>query len=528
MSAMAAPTSRNTLSLGYSVPAGDEVAIPLHHMVVCGLTQMSGKTTTLEALAWRASESNRVLAFSTKPHEGSFKGAATVRPFFREQCDWEYVQDLLEASLQERLKFERSWIIQACKGARSLGEVHSNVRAALGKARGISHSVYTNLDAYLEKVLPEIRRIKFADALELAASKVGVMQLAGMRTEVQSLVIRSVASEVWRRHRNTILIIPEAWKFLPQARGNPVKRAVERLVREGAAAGNFLWIDSQDITGCDKQILKSIEVWLLGRQRERNEIRRMLDQIPASTKPRPEDIAQLPIGQFIACFGHQVVRTYVRPDWMDPDMARAVATGTTSVHRAIAERKQSAAAEMEEEGEDMSRIADLERQLEDLTRENAQLQDQLRKASAAPAPTAPAYQPIVSTSGNQRPATSSAPSSNGDGLVDEVLRRLRTDPQLIGVIDRDPKIVIHHQPVEITIEGTTLRGRLARLLHEGFFDEAKNGNSAFNELKRRGASVAKPNVYRELDKLAEWGFVTKEPTGGYLAIAAAKRRLGFG
>ena len=66
-----------------------------------------------------------------------------------------------------------------------------------------------------------------------------------------------------------------------------------------------------------------------------------------------------------------------------------------------------------------------------------------------------------------------------------------------------------------TIEATdqTLFGRLALLITEGFFDEPRNGNQAFVELKRRGKSTAKPNVYRELDRLAEQGFLTKQDGG---------------
>jgi hypothetical protein len=40
----------------------------------------------------------------------------------------------------------------------------------------------------------------------------------------------------------------------------------------------------------------------------------------------------------------------------------------------------------------------------------------------------------------------------------------------------------------------------------------------FVELQRRGQSTAKPNVYRELDKLALHGFLTKED-GGYRVVA---------
>lgn len=534
MSAVPAVNNSPTLlRLGYAVGTGDEVTIPLHHLVVCGLTQMSGKTTTLEALAWRAAEYGAVLAFSTKPHEDQFDGAGTVAPFFRERCDWEYVQDLLEASLQERLKFERSWIIQACKGARSLSEVQANVRAALAKARGISHSVYTNLDAYFDKVLPEIRRIKFAPKLALEAGAVGVMRIESMRTEVQSLVIRSVISEVWAHHRNTIVILPEAWKFLPQARGNPVKRGAERLVREGAVSGNFLWIDSQDITGVDKQILKSMEVWLLGRQREHNEIRRMLAQIPSAAKPKPEAIARLPLGQFIACFGDRVVQVYVQPDWMPDQQARDIALGKMGVHQALAywHRHRPERPKPKSLEEDMSRIAELEEALESLKKENENLRAQVAAANDAPGKD---VAPIRAHDHERRRPSAGRSELDGasvsplagdvDAIVAEVLRRVRSDPQALSVIVCDPQIRIHHQPVELRIDGDSLRGRLARLIQEGWFDEARNGNAAFNELKRRGARIAKPNVYRELDKLSEWGFVTREPAG-YQAVASAKRRV---
>ncbi len=58
-------------------------------------------------------------------------------------------------------------------------------------------------------------------------------------------------------------------------------------------------------------------------------------------------------------------------------------------------------------------------------------------------------------------------------------------------------------------------------ISEGFFDSGKTGNSAYEECKRRGFSTAKPNVYRELDKLAAMGFLTKGP-GGYSTVPGMK------
>lgn len=84
-----------------------------------------------------------------------------------------------------------------------------------------------------------------------------------------------------------------------------------------------------------------------------------------------------------------------------------------------------------------------------------------------------------------------------------ILRLLTVKPELRVAVDR---------PV-LDLEGATLRGRLARLLADGFFKEPATGHRAFQELERRGLKTAKPNVYKELDKLAELGFLTKEERG---------------
>lgn len=63
---------------------------------------------------------------------------------------------------------------------------------------------------------------------------------------------------------------------------------------------------------------------------------------------------------------------------------------------------------------------------------------------------------------------------------------------------------------------------LAVLISEGFFDSGATGNATFEELKRRGKSIAKSSVYGAADQLAEKGFLTKEASGGYKAVAGMK------
>ena len=103
-------------------------------------------------------------------------------------------------------------------------------------------------------------------------------------------------------------------------------------MRKGAALGNFVWIDSQDMAGVAKVLLRAATVWLIGVQREANELKRNLANIPADIrKPKPADIARLGKGQFFACWKDRTVKVYVQPAWLDETRARAVATGELMV-----------------------------------------------------------------------------------------------------------------------------------------------------------------------------------------------------
>lgn len=317
---------KSVVHLGFEVGSGASVDIPVSHLAIAGQTQMAGKTTACEALASRSDL--RVLAFLTKRGEGSFTQANGVQPYFHEEVNWQYVASILEASRGEKLKFERAWIIRASKGARSLVDVHANVRKAMETAKGLSADVYLTLDAYLDEVVPQIQRTKWASTIELQPG-INVMNLGSITEAMQHLVIRSVLTWVLANGSKTAVVIPEAWKFIPQSRGTPVKLAAEAYVRQGAAMRNFLWLDSQDLGGIDKGILRSVSVWLLGVQREANEIKRTLDNIPGiPSKPKPSEIATLGLGEFFACWADKRVKTYVQPVWMEEGEAHSVAMGS--------------------------------------------------------------------------------------------------------------------------------------------------------------------------------------------------------
>jgi len=329
-------TNSNVL-LGFTVPEGKPCHIPLHHIAVTGMTSLSGKTTTTEAiLRRRPGKDSSILAhkslvFLTKRGEKTFADAHRVPPFYRERFDWEYVRGLLEASMHERLKFETPWIIRICKHSNSLTSVRRGITQALNRKglRDFDRNIYTLLAAYLDKVLPVLSQAKeqFVDELLLQPG-INVMDLTPWYTneEVQMLVIRSCMEQILQHENDVIVALPEAWKMLPQSRNTPVKLYFEKFIREGATNGNYLIIDAQDLGGVDKTPLRQVSVWIMGKMMEANEVERLLKQtlglkVPAKT------VQTLPLGHFIVAHGQAVETVYVWPHGVPEEMAKKVARG---------------------------------------------------------------------------------------------------------------------------------------------------------------------------------------------------------
>lgn len=323
------------IKLGYETPSGKEVYIDLSHLIVTGITQLSGKTTTLEALINRSQPLLlKAIVFKTKRGEKSFSTGHQITPFFKNRSDYEFVRSLIESYSRERLSIEKGSLMDLCKGTSRLEDIKEKVSIALEKKkiRGIEKEIYTRLGHYLDNLIPQIKEANLSTNLSLHLG-VNIMNLESFSDELQSLIIQAVADEVLNSRTTTVIVIPEAWKFLPQKRNNPCKRAVEALIRQGAANNNFVWIDSQDMAGVDKTPLKQISSWILGYQAERNEVKHTLDQIPLPPGARPavDEVMKLHTGHFYLADRHQVLKVYVQPSWMPDRQALDVAKGKISV-----------------------------------------------------------------------------------------------------------------------------------------------------------------------------------------------------
>src|SRR3990167_4511725 len=113
------------IKLGYEVKTGKIVEIKNSHLIVTGITQLSGKTTTLEALIKRSKL--RAIVFKTKVGEKSFTEGTEIPPFFRDRSDYEFVKSLIEAYAKEKLMIEKGTLMELCKGSASLIDIKKRV-----------------------------------------------------------------------------------------------------------------------------------------------------------------------------------------------------------------------------------------------------------------------------------------------------------------------------------------------------------------------------------------------------------------
>lgn len=477
---------QHEIPLGFEVGTGEAVSIPLRHLCVTGQTQEAGKTTALEAMISRSK--NKAIAFVTKRGERSFESGRRIPPYFQERVDWEFVESILEAIMRQKMKFERAWIVRSTKGAHTLADVRRNVAEAMSKTkRPMDADIYMLLGEYLDKVLPLLARLPKADRIDLQPG-LNVMDLRSYPDELQMLIVASSVRWIHQREEGVETILPEAWKFAPQGRNTPVIVEVRKIAREGAGLKNYLWIDSQDIAGVEKEILRAAAVWLIGVQREAHEIERALNSIPRGIKrPSAGEIPTLSLGEFFVCWGQHVKKVYVQPAWMSSGDARAVALGKKVADDFSPPKRHEA---------------------EDDTLDYKQAYDEAQQTIKRLESRIAALESMSSDRKKPAPSTPASVPSNGDTPIMALAKGI-------------PEIDLTVRRYTVQADDSTLMGRMALLLTEGFFDSPKGNTDVVQALARRGKTTMAPRVSEAFTKLAEMGFLTKEDSG-YLAVSGMK------
>jgi len=505
--------------LGFEVETGKPIYLPLHHTAFTGMTQKAGKTTAIEAAAMRSGL--RAVTFRTKRGEVGFETTGKeIEPYFRERSDWRYVESLIEATLTESQRFNRSWIIRACEGTKTLSEVWNNIKEAKKKARGLALSVYTNLDAYLKIVIPEIRKYHFSKTLNIAKSGVSVMNLIGMPTEVQALVIRSVIDYIYEHERNIIVVIPEAWKFIGLTH-TPVTYAAERLIREGASVKIYLFLDSQDISGINPRIRAQIDNWILGRQKYEHEIERTLKAIPIRNKPKKEQIQTLKLGHFYAACDIWCRQIYFLP-WQIPEkIGIQVAKGELKpeyVKKMLDERREK----FRKKGNDLvwkEKYDELKTEYEKLKKNYQGLQDKIKELEQKIPDKAEIENLKKQLERKDEELTKTKrklirfqwfEDAIKDTVKDMISSQISSEGSVLGLQSTITIVDVPKKVKQVTISDETVRGKILTLAKEGFFKTWRPLREVVKELEEHRWTPNYETVKKELLNMAKDGLLANK------------------
>lgn len=366
------------IHLGFERETGDDVEIPVMHTLTTGITR-HGKSETMQAMAERAvSAGYTVLLFDVKTKRDYADVGQEIPIYLEEATDPTTLKGLLETSAEMSLSFQYSELIKVY-------EPGDDYQAVLDRMETVKNDPDTHpveedklrvLHHLLSDLVRELDGIAISDDLEVEPG-INVMNLSDVDGPIQQLAIASTVEAVLEDHEDVILGVDEAHNFIPQKGQPPANQPLVKAIREGAASNVWLYLSDQTITGVDKDPLKQVGVWLLGKQREKNEAQRVLDQIPGRSEFTSEDVMTLSKGNFIVALDDATPLAYVQPVWMAEDEARAIATGEATMDD-IQEPDTEDVQEIEEElAEREARVQELQSELDDREDRIRELEEQI-------------------------------------------------------------------------------------------------------------------------------------------------------
>jgi len=372
--------------IGFEVGTGEPVYIDPDHMLVTGLTQQTGKTTTLNALIYRSGR--RAVAFRTKRGEIDMDVARRLQPFYKEprrrgrQIDWMYVKELLGATLERSMDWHEEWIMRACEGAASLGEVYANIKTLqMESRRAFDQGQYLRLEKYFEIILPQLEQRTWATTLPLVKG-VNLMDLEALSFEMQCLVIERTIDHVLAKMKDVIVVLPEARKFIPLMRKTPVTGTAVRMAAEGAVLDLDLWVDSQTYSSVNNEVRKQCGTQIHGFQTDNNEANTVRDLL--GKRWRSEFVKGLRLGHFLVkTKDKRHKHVYVLPAGVPEEMGRRVARGET---RPEAVAEYMAKKTVKKDGEEemyKNRYEESQRSLNEALAEKKKLMEQLEDLHGA-------------------------------------------------------------------------------------------------------------------------------------------------
>ena len=287
----------------FSVPSGEPVTLEPFHYAIIGQTQFSGKSTLIKRLAdWVAAEGYMVLVFDTKETEADYAGFGEEVPVcLRETTDSFVLIGLLESMFRRRLTPYYATLSRLTEAAKGFDDVIARAKEleARTKSSWLKDACRVLYDL-LERLRNETAKVETVPQLKLYPG-INRMVINDFSLEAQQLIVKNAFEDALTIYkRKLVLVIDEAFKFIPQGYSSAATRAIMNLMTQGAKTGLFGWISTQFLAVTDKDPLKACAVKFLGTQDHITEVRHTLDLIPeARGKFSTDDIMKLKLGHWI-------------------------------------------------------------------------------------------------------------------------------------------------------------------------------------------------------------------------------------
>lgn len=344
-------------------------------------------------------------------------------------------------------------------------------------------------------------------------------------------------------HGQRHVFLEEAAEFIPQhVRDGNTYAAVEKLARMGGNVGVGVTLINQRAEEVNKAVLELCDNLLLHRQRGKNSLLSLQKWLAAGNVTPPKKItdtlADLPTGQCWAWFkdvGKPRLIKIAKKQSFDPDRrAMAInrsaaakgAPAAVDVSEFVARMKAALAgkpapapaktiavaiparapAPKKEAQVDEKEARALRAENESLKRKVDDLTLRLNSMGG----------------GHETPPMPNGQALDMDAIYAEVRRRAVADPILLRVIAEQPEIEVAVERKTIQIDGSSLKGRLAKLIADGFFAEGVVQGTVRGQLKRTGPDVNQGNLWKALAALVADGFLTLETGKSYRAVEGMK------
>lgn len=247
----------------FSVPSGEAVALEPFHYAIIGQTQFSGKTTLIKRLAdWTAEQDYRVVIFDTKETEADYAGFGDEVPVcLRETTDSFVLIGLLESMFRRRLTPYYATLSRLTEAAKGFDDmiVRAKELEAKTKSSWLKDACRILYDL-LERSQHETSKVETVPKLQLC-SGINRMVINDFSIEAQQLIVKNAFEDALSVYkRKLILVVDEAFKFIPQGYSSPATRAIMNVMTQGAKTGLFGWISTQFLAVTDKDPLKACAI----------------------------------------------------------------------------------------------------------------------------------------------------------------------------------------------------------------------------------------------------------------------------